>query len=1358
MFKSFYKKLIFIVFVHAMIVSCDGSAPGENAITNTNNVPVFVTESILSINENTLDPIAITATDADEVDEVRYELTAGDDQALFELDNETGELTFIAAADYEVPVDAGEDNIYTFIITASDEIDLVSQEFFITVVNVDDNLPIAENLLVFDSNSGALVEGDTLVSNYQYSDIDGDLEGASTIQWFRNGIEIDGATAATYVIVAADVDQQLNFQITPVSSNGSAGVPVSSSFITTTNNAPVASAVVISGDSNGVASLGDTLNGSYVYSDQENDAEGLTAFRWLRDGVPIVGVTVDSYTLVSADVGSVIRFEVTPFSNSGTSPGVVVLSAAVSVLNTAPVASNVTISGDTAGTASEGDILSGGYLYTDLEGDVEGTTTFRWLRNGSAIIGATASTYTIAPADAGAVVRFEVTPVSVSGTSPGAAVESTAGISIVNNAPVASAVLITGDTAGSAALGDSLTGNYTYSDLEGDAEGGSIYRWYRGGVPISGASLSTYTVAAADVGSVLTFEVTPVAATGTSTGLAVVSSNAINIDNIPPVASSVVLTGDTGGNAFVGDVLTGGYVYSDAENDAEGTSTFRWLRDGVGIGGATSIGYTVVLADLGTAISFEVTPVSVTGTSPGAAAVSSGVNIVNTAPVASSVSISGDTAGNANTGDVLTGSYSFADGEGDPDDATTFRWLRDGVAIGSATTTSYTVTDTDANANAGTGSVLSFEVTPGSSTGVSPGSAVASSGVTILNEAPSVSSVAISGDTAGVANVGDVLTGGYLYSDLESNIDASTFRWLRDGSAISGATTTSYTVTVADAASSITFEVTPVSTIGTSPGTVVTSSAVTVPTNVSTVSTCTTNEFGTSNKLGVSRYVRFDITQSQSIDLVATTSAPVPVDANPDLFLYKNGVLQQSATDVSTTQTMTVSVTPGTYVLQVRENAYMSGGASSAQTCYDVSISYGAGSAKPQGKPSAPVVSNEKAGSSVSSCDPTGEVNVSGALTYQRVPHNAVTSGLDYTGIIAMPIRGAVVEVICDVDGLMYDTGVTDAAGNYTLTAPNGVASYIRVKAQLLDPSASAWDVEVIDNTSGDALYAMDSSATPFTPAGVDVTGEDYVAATAFDGNDYTSRVGAPFAILDSVYDAIQEVLAADPSVILPALDINWSNLNSLVSGDLALGQIGTSFYSPGLGEIYILGDEDSDTDEFDKHVIIHEWAHYFEDKLSRSDSMGGAHGIGDILDMRIAFGEGFGNAFSGIVSGDPVYVDSSGANQSTGFDFDVSSDVCANAGWYSECSVQSILFDIDALIGFTPIYNVLINEQKNTTALTSIFSFIKPLKDNNVGSATAIDAEVSDHSISSITDIYGDSELTNNPGATDLLPVYEQF
>ena len=360
------------------------------------------------------------------------------------------------------------------------------------------------------------------------------------------------------------------------------------------------------------------------------------------------------------------------------------------------------------------------------------------------------------------------------------------------------------------------------------------------------------------------------------------------------------------------------------------------------------------------------------------------------------------------------------------------------------------------------------------------------------------------------------------------------------------------------------------------------------------------------------------------------------------------------------------------------------------------------------------------------------------------------TNGLDYVGVTQEPVKGAVVEMICN--GVKYAGAVTNVNGDYSLKASAGVNNFVRVYSQMQDTSApGTWNFKVVDNTASGAIYAMDSGSVNST---LNITNHNLNAASGWGGSSYTStRVAAPFAILDSVYTSFQKVLNVDANAVFPALNINWSVNNVAVSGNKAAGQITTSHFDG--SAIYILGHENNDTDEYDDHVIIHEWGHYFEHNFSRSDSIGGSHTTGDILDIRLAFGEGFGNAYSGIASGDSIYRDASGTQQSLGFGFDVDSNSCTNAGWYSECSVQSLLYDFNTQLGFSELYNVLTNEQKNTLAVTSIFSFVTPLKNNNAGFAATIDGYLTTQNIDSITDIYGASELTNNPGSLNQLPVH---
>lgn len=108
----------------------------------------------------------------------------------------------------------------------------------------------------------------------------------------------------------------------------------------------------------------------------------------------------------------------------------------------------------------------------------------------------------------------------------------------VNSAPSASSVSITDDNADNAVVGDGLSGSYSYVDVDSDAEGTTTFRWLRGGSPISGATALTYTLVSADVATQVTFEVTPVAATGTTTGSAV-TSTALKTGTAPVVSGVV---------------------------------------------------------------------------------------------------------------------------------------------------------------------------------------------------------------------------------------------------------------------------------------------------------------------------------------------------------------------------------------------------------------------------------------------------------------------------------------------------------------------------------------------------------------------------------------------------------------------------------------------------------------------------------------------------------------------------------------------------------------------------------------------------------------------------------------------------
>lgn len=412
-----------------------------------------------------------------------------------------------------------------------------------------------------------------------------------------------------------------------------------------------------------------------------------------------------------------------------------------------------------------------------------------------------------------------------------------------------------------------------------------------------------------------------------------------------------------------------------------------------------------------------------------------------------------------------------------------------------------------------------------------------------------------------------------------------------------------------------------------------------------------------------------------------------------------------------------------------------------------------------------------------------GTVTVSGRITFDRLDFSTTAgAGLNPNNPIESPAREVVVEAVrMGTFGLAMTS--TDANGDYTLTVPANTDMIIRARAQMTKTgTAPTWMFAVRDNTAGDGIYALDSAL--FNSGTTNVTAKNLRAPSDWNGNGYNpGRRAAPFAIIDTVYEAKQLILGANPTAQFPPLNLFWSEDNKNAEPFCpSIGNIGTSFYfrdatgqttdecatnpRPLTDGIYILGffptSDVGDTDEYDSHVIAHEFGHYFEDRFSRSDSIGGEHNPGDRLDLRVAFGEGWGNAFGSMALNDPQYRDSfDGITQDFGFNLE--SDRNDNEGWFSEASVGEVLWDVfdsvadpgdNVALGFTPIYTVMTGDQVNTDALTSIYSFASSLRAQNASSAGAIASLLNDENIESTPDAFGAGE-TNNGGDPRALPVY---
>ena len=421
--------------------------------------------------------------------------------------------------------------------------------------------------------------------------------------------------------------------------------------------------------------------------------------------------------------------------------------------------------------------------------------------------------------------------------------------------------------------------------------------------------------------------------------------------------------------------------------------------------------------------------------------------------------------------------------------------------------------------------------------------------------------------------------------------------------------------------------------------------------------------------------------------------------------------------------------------------------------------------------------------------EPQPVVNVSGVVQYEFVPALANCLDLDFSSIQTRPIREATVQLIDAATGSVLQTTKSSASGAYGFA--NVIANtMVRVQVRAEHLRGGIPIVEVRDNfiagasdtdlpppppEGSRALYVL--VGMDFDTGSVDVV-RNSTATTGWDGASYSgTRAAAPFSILDAIYSGIQLILSADPTAVFPPMDAFWSVNNTIgASFDVTAGQMPTSFYSSGVDSLYLLGDASLDTEEFDDHVIMHEWGHYFEDNFSRSDSIGGPHTLGQSLDARLAWGEGWATAFGAMALNDPLYCDTRAVGGNNGFSLNVEADNFGVRGWFNEVSVATLLYDLfdtdvdtDAFgtdndsIGFGPIYDTMVGPQRVTPAWATIHTFAAELRPMlNLAGQALLDSQMERESVNdpneSSVDIWASTENNDANGARDALPLYTPY
>ena len=305
------------------------------------------------------------------------------------------------------------------------------------------------------------------------------------------------------------------------------------------------------------------------------------------------------------------------------------------------------------------------------------------------------------------------------------------------------------------------------------------YVWSADSAPIAGATSASYVVQPTYQGDTLTCTLTATNAGPRSPRLRPCSCRRVADECIQP--------------SITGTVAVGSTVTCDPGSWTGAPSyNFAWQDNGAPIAAATAPTYAVPLTYEGTKLTCVVTASNIVG-AVSAASAATAVPLVaptNTTPP----SITGTLAVGAAlvcTSGVWTGGPTYK-----------YAWDRNGSAISGAVTAAYTVQAADE------GDALTCVVTASNAAGAT--SAVSTGDVVPLLDAVGTKVPTITG----TPKVGAVLTcasGSWTGSPVYS------YSWSRDGASISGATSSSYTVQVADATNKLTCTVTATNVVGLRP-------------------------------------------------------------------------------------------------------------------------------------------------------------------------------------------------------------------------------------------------------------------------------------------------------------------------------------------------------------------------------------------------------------------------------------------------------------------------------------------------------------------------------------------------------------
>lgn|GEM_PF-2165501 len=386
-----------------------------------------------------------------------------------------------------------------------------------------------------------------------------------TYQWSKDGSVIGGATSSTFSLGAAQMSDAGNYTVLVTNTAGSVMSNAASLSVTA---APVAPSISAHPQSTTVTT-GNSIQFTVVAT-----GTAPLAYQWKKNGVSLPGATSTLYSIGSAALSDAADYTVVVSNTAGNATSnvatlTVTAAATPPVISTQPQGATVT-----AGNTVTFTVVSTG----------SAPLSYQWSKNGSPISGATNPSLILAGVQTSSAADYTV----VVSNSAGSATSNAATL-VVNAALVAPSI----DTAPQST---SVTaGNGVSFSVAASGSAPLAYQWNKDGVAISGATSSSYAIAAAQASDAASYTVvvtnTMGSATSTAAVLTVSAASSAPIITVQPQSRSVA----PGGNVTLSVTATG-----------SSPLTYQWYAGSSPVSGANQATYSISNASASDAADYSV--------------------------------------------------------------------------------------------------------------------------------------------------------------------------------------------------------------------------------------------------------------------------------------------------------------------------------------------------------------------------------------------------------------------------------------------------------------------------------------------------------------------------------------------------------------------------------------------------------------------------------------------------------------------------------------------------------------------------------------------------------------------------------